>query len=424
MNSIKPRIGKAAMLAVLLSGASLWAQTTSGNVTGVVYDPSGAAVAGAAVSARNVATSVETSTQTTSAGDYRFENLSVGEYNISVVAPGFAKAQVNKVNVQLNQTLTTNVTLTVNQSSTEIVVSEAVAPIDTTTAQLQTTFETKQILDLPTTAGGSGVLNLSLLNAGVASSGSVGAGTGPSVAGQRPRNNNFTVEGIDNNSGSVTGPLVSVPSDAISEFSTLQNQYSPDFGHSSGGQFNLVVKSGSNQFHGEAYEYLQNRNLDAADPLSVIQDAPLHPRYDSNRFGGNVGGPILRNKLFFFGNYDYNPVGESGSAGTLYAPTAAGYNTIASTPGINQTNLAVFKEISRHRLRPHLYFSLRRLSRSRHTRTGSRAYPATSPQPTPVPRLKSAKSQWPLPAMPITKQAWAHSTITQPKGTPFAAASF
>ncbi len=215
--------------------------------------------------------------------------------------------------------------------------------IDTTTAQVQTTFETKQIIDLPNTATGSGVLNLSLLNAGVATSGAVGAGTGPSVGGQRPRNNSFTIEGVDNNDGAVTGPIVSVPNDAVAEFSVLQNQYSPDFGHSSGGQFNEVVKSGTNTFHGSLYEYFQNRDLNAADNLAAVSGTPLHPRYDNNRFGGTIGGPIKKNKLFFFVDYEYNPVGQAGSAGQIYSPTAAGYATISAQPGINQTNLNILK---------------------------------------------------------------------------------
>jgi len=94
--------------------------------------------------------------------------------------------------------------------------------------------------------------------------------------------------------------MVAIPNDAVAEFTLLANQYSPDFGHSSGGQFNQVVKSGSNVFHGSLYEYFQNRNLNAADNLSAVSGTPLHPRFDNNRFGGTVGGPIKRNKLFFF----------------------------------------------------------------------------------------------------------------------------
>ncbi len=88
---------------------------------------------------------------------------------------------------------------------------------------------------------------------------------GPSVGGQRPRNNNFTIEGVDNNSLSTTGPLIVIPNDAVDSFTVLQNQYSAEFGHSSGGQFNQTIKSGTNQFHGTAYEYFQNRNLNAED---------------------------------------------------------------------------------------------------------------------------------------------------------------
>jgi hypothetical protein len=334
----------AAILVATLGWCQLNAQVTSGNLVGNVYDPSAAIVSNAEVTVTNEDTNVSASTHTTSAGDFRFENLPVGTYTVIVSAAGFSKTELKGVTIQLNATITQNVTLRLTQATTTVEVSEAVASIDTTTAQLQSTFDVKQVTDLPSTANGSGVLNLSLLNAGVATSGSVGAGTGPSVAGQRPRNNNFTVEGIDNNSGTVTGPMVSVPNDAVAEFSVLQNQFSPDFGHSSGGQFNTVVKSGTNQFHGMLYEYLQNKNFNAADNLSAVDGTPLHPRFDNNRFGGNVGGPILRNKLFFFVDYEYNPVGEAGSAGLIYAPTAAGYSILSSTPGINQTNLAILQK--------------------------------------------------------------------------------
>jgi len=322
------------------------AQSTSGNLAGNVYDPAGATVPDATVIAHNIATGVDTRTTSTSSGDFRFENLLVGTYSIIVTAPGFTKAEVNNVAVQLNETVTTNIKLAIGKATTTVEVAEAAVPIDTTTAQVQTAYDTKEIADLPSASGGqlgSGVINLSLLNAGVTSSGGAGYGTGPSVGGQRPTNNSFTIEGIDNNTLSVTGPIVTIPNDAVSEFSVLQNQFSPDFGHSSGGQFNQVVKSGTNEYHGMLYEYFQNRNLDAADNLDFVQGNPLHPRSDNNRFGGNFGGPIKRNKLFFFGDYEYNPVGASNSTG-YYAPTAAGYATLAALPGINQNNLAEYQK--------------------------------------------------------------------------------
>lgn len=336
----------AGLAALLFLSALLVAQVTSGNLTGTIFDQTGATIPGATVAAKNEATGVETTTTSTSKGDYRFENLPVGTYTISVDAGGFQKAQLQHVAIQLNATVTTNVTLQIGQSTTTVQVNEAAVSIDTTTAQVQTTFESKELSDLGAASGGqanSGVINLSLLSPGVTTSGGAGYGTGPSVGGQRPTNNNFTIEGIDNNALSVTGPLVTVPNDAVAEFSVLQNQFSPDFGHSSGGQFNQIVKSGTNNFHGEVYDYFENRNLDAADNLNFVEGTPLHPRYDNNRFGGNFGGPIKRDKLFFFGDYEYQPIGQTGST-YYFAPTAAAYATLAALPGINTTSLAQFKK--------------------------------------------------------------------------------
>jgi hypothetical protein len=329
-----------------LFALSAFGQLTSGNLVGNVFDPSGATIPNASVTVTNEATGVQNKTTTTGSGEYRFSNLPVGSYTLTVQATGFEKSEKKGVAVQLNLTATSNMTLGVGQAATTVEVNAAPAEIDTSTAQIQTTFETKQLEDLPSASGGqanSGVINLALLSPGVTSSGGAGYGTGPSVGGQRPTNNNFTIEGIDNNSLSVTGPIVSVPNDAVAEFSVLQNQFAPDFGHSSGGQFNEVVKSGTNSFHGMLYEYFENRNLFAADNLNAVQGNPLHPRYDYNRFGGNFGGPIKRNKLFFFFDYEYNPIGQFSSTG-YYAPTQAGYGLLSGLTGINRTNLTEFQK--------------------------------------------------------------------------------
>ena len=316
-----------------------FAQLISGNLTGTVYDATGAVVGNATITATNDATNVETQTKSTSLGQYNFYNLPVGTYTISASAQGFTPAQLKGIAVTLNVTSTANVTLQVGAAATTVEVTETAATIDTTTAQLQNNFSSQQMMDLPIASGGSGAINLSLLAPGVATSGAVALGTGPSVGGQRPRNNNFTIEGVDNNNGGITGPLVTVPNDAVAEFTFLQNQFGADFGHSSGGQFNQVVKSGSNQFHGSLYEYFTNRNLLAADNLNEVSGTALHPRYDDNRFGGTLGGPIKKNKLFFFLNWEYEPVGTIGAPGTVCAPTAAGYNLLSGMSGINKTNL-------------------------------------------------------------------------------------
>jgi hypothetical protein len=332
------------------------AQVISGDLVGTVLDKTGATVPGATIEAVNVETGVKYPTTAEASGEYRLNNLPVGVYNITASSANFAATTVNGFKIDLNKTSTLQITLEIKGAVTSIEVSGQAVALDTTTAQVQSTFEGKELSDLPTVSQGSGVLNLSLLSAGVASSGGVGVGSGPSVGGQRPRNNNFTIEGVDNNDKSVTGPLVVIPNDAVAEFSLLQNQFSPEFGHSSGGQFNTVIKSGTNAFHGLAYIYNQNRHYDALDTFSAAQGLgtpcptaanPLDlcspgPRFDQNRIGGQVGGPILKNKLFFFVNYEYEPLGQAGGAGGACSPTAAGFATINGTAGLSATNLAIF----------------------------------------------------------------------------------
>lgn len=340
------RLTTAVALFCVLSLAA-WAQVVSGDIVGNIYDASGGLIANATITAKNNATGAETVARSTTAGSYRLSNLPVGTYTLSITAPSFAKTELRGIAVELAKVATANVTMQVGTTTEFVDVNAEAPPLDTTTANVTGDFTTQQLADLPTASTGSGVINLALLSAGVASSGAVGVGTGPSVGGQRPRNNNFMIEGVDNNSGSVTGPLVTIPNDAVAEFSVQQNMYSPEFGHSSGGQFNQIVKSGTNSFHGEAYEYLENRNLNAADNLSAVDQVPLHPRFDNNRFGGAFGGPIKKNKLFFYGLYEYQPIGSAGSAGLLFAPTAAGWATIqsmSSVSGFNQTSMNELKK--------------------------------------------------------------------------------
>jgi len=331
-------------LCLLLLPAAVTAQSISGELVGTIYDATGAIVAGASVVATHSSTGVQSSTVSSSTGQYRIGNLPVGSYSLKVTAKGFSVSEIRGVEVSLNMQATSNVTLQIGESKTVVEVTGSSVTIDTTTAQVESTFDAQQLADLPTTSGGSGVLNLALYTSGVSTSGAVGVGTGPSVGGQRPRNNNFTIEGIDNNNKGVTGPIASIPNDAVAEFSILSNQFSAEYGHSSGGQFNQVLKGGTNEFHGMAYEYLSNRTLNALDQQDIVSGVTSLPRYDNNRFGGNIGGPIKKNKLFFFFDYEYNPVGQSGVPGAIYAPTTDGYATLAGIPGINQTNLGILKQ--------------------------------------------------------------------------------
>lgn len=338
----------ALMCLVGLFAVGAFGQAIDGNIVGTVTDASGAAVVGADITASNVATNVTATTKSGNSGEYRFEHLLAGTYRITAKMTGFKTVSENVI-VELNKTGTRNISLSPGAATETVEVSGVPPVIDTTTAQLQNTFDNRTVSDSPIASVGSGVINLSLLDAGVASSGGVGLGTGPSVSGQRPRNNNFTIEGVDNNNKGVTGPLLQVPNDAVDQFTVLQNQFSAEFGHSSGGQFNQTIKSGTNNFHGRVYEYFQNRNLNAIDSQLALSElsngftSAHNTPFDNNRFGGQIGGPIIKNKLFFFTNIEYNPIKQFGFS-TGCAPTAAGYATLAADPLVNATNLAQYQK--------------------------------------------------------------------------------
>jgi len=336
----------ATLTLALISGVT-FAQTTSGDLVGTVRDPSGAVIPNATITVTNEATGVAVSLKSGDSGEFRASNLLPGKYDLAVSSSGFQPYTLHGVTVELNKASTNNVTLSVGANTTVEVAAEAGVALDTTTTNLTQTFSNTELTDLPSTsAGGStgfGVLNASLLSPGVASSGGIGIGIGPSIGGQRPRNNNFTVEGIDNNNKAITGPLIYIPNDTVENFTLITNQFSPEFGHSSGGQFNVNVLSGTNKFHGRVYEYFQNRNLNAESGTQGGKP-PINPRFDNNRYGGQIGGPILHDKLFFFGGYERNSIGQNPAIFSC-VPTAAGLaqlKALGATYGFNANNLAQY----------------------------------------------------------------------------------
>ena len=343
---MKKLVGLFAVLLVVAGMAS--AQVTTGTLVGIVKDATGAAIANTPVTAVNEETGVVYSGKTNSAGEYRIGFLPAGTYDIKATAQGFSTNNLKGLLVQANLNQTGDLVLGVASSSSVEVSTSASVSIDTTTSQLGSTFLAVETQDLPTSSVGLGVLNLSLLAPGVSSSGGIGAGTGPSVGGQRPRNNNFEVDGIDNNDKSVTGPDMYVPNDAVGEFSFLQNVFGAQYGHSDGGQFNSLIVSGTNSVHGRLYEYFDNRNLNAVDALQATANrangvAPnFQPRYDFNRYGGQLGGPVFKDKLFLFSNFERQTTGQAGSGTTYCSPTAAGLATLKTVAFPSTNNIAQF----------------------------------------------------------------------------------
>jgi hypothetical protein len=357
-----------ALLAVVCT-ATVAAQQTTGNVRGVVADPNGAAVPNARVTLRNRQTNNSQDAQTNDSGEYQFNNLLTGDYTVTVEAANFKTTTLSDVRVQLNQTTDLPVQLQVGLQGETVEVSAAGAElVNTTDPTLARTFSERQVVELAMTsvggAFGGGVNNLALLAPNVTSSGGVGVGTGGSVGGQRPRNNNFMLDGVDNNRKDVTGPTVYISPENVAEFSLLQNQFSAEFARSNGGQFITVSKSGTNDFHGSFFGFIRNRYLNALDTLQknagITRDRAdgdlFMPRSDFFRGGFNLGGPVLlprfgeggdrywsgRDKLFFFFGYERLQLGSAAGAGGLTTPTAAGFATLGALPGLSPTNLAIF----------------------------------------------------------------------------------
>src|SRR5215204_7097772 len=322
--------------------APVLAQQTTGNVRGVVTDPNGAAVANARVTITNRQTNISHDAQTNDSGEYRFNNLLTGDYTITVEAANFKTTTLSEVRVQLNQTTDLPVQLQVGLQGETVEVSAAGAElVNTTDNTLAKSYGERQVVELGITnvggAFGGGVNNLALLAPNVASSGGVGVGTGGSVGGQRPRNNNFVVDGVDNNDKSVTGPQSYISPEEVAEFTLLQNQFSAEFARSNGGNFLTVTKSGTNDYHGTFYGFFRNRYLNALDTLQKNagitrnkSDGDLFmPRTDYFRGGFNIGGPVQipqfgeggpavisgKDKLFFFTSYERIKKGSAERAG-------------------------------------------------------------------------------------------------------------
>ncbi|HEY1462204.1 MAG TPA: TonB-dependent receptor [Terriglobales bacterium] len=322
--------------AFLLLTIAAFGQSTTGTLRGQVLDPQGAAIASAKITVTNQETSIVSNTTSSSAGTWNLPSLLPGKYSVSVEASGFRQLVRKDVAVLADRDNTSDAQLEVGTTSDIVEVVGNAVTVQTSSSSLSTEFDSHDVLNLPS---GGGTLNGSPLNLAVlapnvvAQPGGV-TGVGGSVGGTRPRENSFNVDGVDDNNLGVTGPNSTVIPDSVAEFSLQTNQYSAETGHSSGGQFNLVTKTGTNNFHGSAYEYFQNRNLNSMDNLTKQAIAagtiPGQPAYDDNRFGFNLGGPIVKNKLYFFGNYEYTDVHGAGNATFLNAPTAAGLSSLQS----------------------------------------------------------------------------------------------
>src|SRR5256885_9849377 len=301
---------------LLAISTSLVAQTFRGTILGTVTDPQGAVIPGAKVTVHNVNTGLERTTQTSDDGSYSVPELPIGTYNVTATQTGFQTAVISNVAVDVAAENRVDFVFRAGQVSEKVEVSgEALPQVETTTDTLGTTFTAAQAKNLP--LNGRDFQKMIFLTPGVAGSpdeitdspGSFGIF---SMNGARGRSNNFLLDGTDMNDGYRNDPAINeagvfgtpatiLPVDAIEE-TQISSNFMPEFGRNAGATVNIVTKSGTNTVHGSAIEYFRNDALDARNFFnpSSTPKAPFH----NNQFGGSLGGPIVKDKTFFYVNYE------------------------------------------------------------------------------------------------------------------------
>lgn len=295
------------LMTLALAAPAVWSQGNQGTLEGAVLDQSGAAVPGAKLTATNDATRIKFDTTSDSNGLFAFPVLPVGTYSIEVEHAGFTKLTQKNVTLSVGARVNLSLTLTVAGQAQAVTVTSETPILETTRSQVSATVNDTAIENLPT--NGRNFINFALLTPGVTLD---VRGGDISFAGQRGTLNSLIVDGSDNNNtffgqslgrtGSGRAPY-QFSEDAVQEFQVNSNAYSAELGHAGGAVINVVTKSGTNDFHGTGFEFYRDRSLNANDPINIILGRAKSP-YHFNQFGGDIGGPILRDKVFFFFDYD------------------------------------------------------------------------------------------------------------------------
>src|SRR5882724_6802329 len=257
-------VALAAILCILL-GSPARAQRLDGSLRVTVTDKSQASVEDAKVSVTSNATGVISETIASSSGTYVFPNLLVGTYTVSVEKDGFKKAINKSVVVESNQVAEAKVELELGSVSSVVEVQAGAELVNTQSSELQATFSGKVVADLPVNTLGGDVKEFAVFAPGTTTQQGGVLGSGGSIGGTRPRFNGFNIDGVEDNKLDTNGPTQPVIQESIAEFTLLTNQFSAEYGHSAGGIFNVVTKSGANNYHGTAWENNRNRNYDAAN---------------------------------------------------------------------------------------------------------------------------------------------------------------
>jgi Carboxypeptidase regulatory-like domain/TonB dependent receptor len=300
-------------LALLLMAISpAFAQNTLAALSGQVTDSTGASVPGAAVTVTDVRTNIAHKVISDDKGSYLVPNLIPDPYQVTVELTGFDKKVLSGITLEVGRTSTLNIAMAVGSVNTTVSVTTAAAVTDTAQSQVGSVIDTTKIIGLPLNQ--RSFYSLPLLAPGVeqpAQNSTLGFRGGFNVSGNEETSNTFTVNGIDDDDQDVNAPSFRPSVEAIQEFNILTGVYSAEYGRSQGGQVVVITKSGGNEFHGDAFEFIRNQVTDAKNYFT-LPGAP--PTFRRNQWGGTIGGPFLKNRLFFFASYEEMNLAQEVSA--------------------------------------------------------------------------------------------------------------
>ena len=338
MNHVEP--WTRALCALLVFGLSAYAQMTRGSFTGVVTDSSGAVAQGVAIKVKNLANGLEREVETNETGGYRIIGMEPGNYRLEFRKAGFEASVVSSVQLNTGSEVTFNPALVVGAVSTvvEITGPPVGVELSKSSATVERTFQSKFVNEIPLTGGTRDVNQLAL----IAPTAARGPGsTGVSANGQRARNNNFMLDGVDNNDPSVTIANLRVIPEAVDQFQVQTSPYSAEFGRSSGAQISVITKGGGNQFHGSVFDYYRANWMEPVSLLNQRAGLKATPRFNQNQAGGAIGGRIIKDRTFFFALIEANRRREAADArnsSSATIPTQAGFQAISTVPlGPDQT---------------------------------------------------------------------------------------
>ena len=303
--NIKAALSCLSLMVAVFFATALIGQGIFGTISGIITDPSGAVVRGAMVTVTNTATNVSVTLTTNSAGIYNASNLNPGTYRVQAEAGGFKTGVINNIVLNVAENPKESMKLQVGQSTQTVRVTSESSFLPTQQSMLNQTISAKQMTELPILGGNSGQdpWSLETLSAGVSQQ--VGEGgyveDNVRINGGRPRMDSYLLDGTNVRAAVFGGPLVQPSPDTVAELQVLTNDFTAEYGNVSGGVTTITTKSGTNQFHGSAFEYAKNAALDAKNYFQA-PNTPILPS-SSNEYGGTLGGAIFKNKLFFFVDY-------------------------------------------------------------------------------------------------------------------------